>query len=137
MFNSLPLTPTTDLLNQVAAILCTAKDTITVKYIDVQMQEGYSDCGVLAIAFATALAYGKQPGRCFFQQDAMRAHLMKCLHEQSITMFPIKITRRKSTVDLHIYSQCRMPEVPGSTMIQCSNCKIWYHVSICVTVRTS
>ena len=46
VFDSLPPAPTTDLLNQIAAILCTPKDTIKVKYIDVQMQEGYSNCGV-------------------------------------------------------------------------------------------
>jgi len=38
------------------------------------MQEGYSDCGLFAIAFATALANGKQPGRCFFDQGIMRGH---------------------------------------------------------------
>ena len=52
-----------------ATILCTPKDAIRVRYIDVQMQEGFSDCGVFSIAYnyATALAYGKQPGRCFFR----------------------------------------------------------------------
>ena len=81
VFDSLPPAPTTDLLNQVAAILCTPKNAIAirVKYIDVQMQEGFSDCGVFAIAFATALANGKQPGRYVFEQGAMRTHLMHCL----------------------------------------------------------
>ena len=76
VFDSLPPAPTTDLLNQIVAILCTPKDTIQVRYIDVQMQEGYSDCGLFAIAFATALANGKQPGGCFFDQATMRGHLM-------------------------------------------------------------
>ena len=62
----MPPAPTTDLLNQVAAHLCNPQDTVKVKYIDVQMQDGSSDCGLFAIAFATALANGIQPGRCFF-----------------------------------------------------------------------
>ena len=49
------------------------------------MQEGYSDCGLFAIAFMTALANGKLPGGgggTFFEQDAMRDHLMQCQPSQ-------------------------------------------------------
>ena len=31
---------------------------------------------------------------------------------------------------------CRMPEQAGSTMIQCSTCKEWFHVGVCVDVPT-
>ena len=108
VFDSLPPAPTTDMINQIAAILCTPKDTIRVRYIDVPMQEGYSDCGLFAIAFATALAYGKQPGRCFFDQGTMRVHLVKCLQEQNMTEFPLQKARRsamkiKSVVNMHSY----------------------------------
>ena len=139
VFDSMPPAPTTDLLNQVAALLCSPQDTVKVKYIDVQMQDGSSDCGLFAIAFATTLANGIQPGRCFFNQGAMRSHLMKCLQEQNMTEFPIKKTRRtelkvKNITGLHVHCMCRMPEIPGSTMIQCSTCKMWYHVDLCVSV---
>ena len=97
-----------------------------------QMQDGSSDCGLFTIAFATALASGIQPVRCFFNQGAMRSHLTKCLHEQNMTEFPIKKTRHtelkvKNITSLHVHCMCRMPEIPGSTMIQCSTCKMWYH----------
>ena len=36
------------------------------------MQEGYSDCGLFAIAFMTALANGKLRGVGGGEQDAMR-----------------------------------------------------------------
>ena len=38
-----------------------------------------ADCsqGLFAIAFATALAYGEQPGRCLSDQNKVRQHLMK------------------------------------------------------------
>ena len=78
---------------------------------------------MFAIVFATALANGKQPVRYVLEQGAMRTHLMHCLQEQTISMFPIKKTRRtalkvKSTTTLHAHCKCRMP---GSTMIECSN----------------
>ena len=66
------------MLNQIAALLCTPNDIIKVNYIDVQMQDGFADCGVFAIAFATALANGEQPGKYFLDQGAMRTHLLPC-----------------------------------------------------------
>ena len=36
-----------------------------------------ADCGLFAIAFATALAYGEQPGRCLLDQNKVRQHLLK------------------------------------------------------------
>ena len=34
-------------------------------------------CSLFAIAFATALAYGEQPGRCLLDQNKVRQHLLK------------------------------------------------------------
>lgn len=138
VFDCMPPAPTADMLNQIAAILCTPQNTITVNYIDVQMQEGYSECGTYAIAFATALAYGEQPWRCYFKQGEMRTHLQKCLEEQCITMFPVKRRRNglkvKSTTSLLIHCECRMPEISELAMIECSKCKTWYHIDVCVSV---
>jgi len=36
-----------------------------------------ADCGLFAIAFATALAYGEQPRHCLFDQNEVRQHLLK------------------------------------------------------------
>lgn len=49
------------------------------EFIDMPMQSGTSDCGVYAIAFATALALGKQPECYVFNEQKMRAHLRRCL----------------------------------------------------------
>ena len=38
------------------------EEKTTVNMMDVQKQAGGSDCGLFAIAFATALVNGKQPG---------------------------------------------------------------------------
>ena len=42
----------------IASLLSTSDKSITVNHIDVQRQSNTSDCGVLAIAFATAICHG-------------------------------------------------------------------------------
>jgi len=49
-----------------------------------------ADCGLFAIAIATALAYGEQPGHCPFNQNKMRKHLLKSLQEGEMTPLPLK-----------------------------------------------
>ena len=49
------------------------------------MQYGSADCGLFAIAFATAIALGISPEYIHFQQGEMRQHLLTCL---SNGMFP-------------------------------------------------
>ena len=48
-----------------------------------------ADCG-LAIAFATALAYGEQPGHCPFNQNKVRQHQLKSLQDGEMTPLPLK-----------------------------------------------
>ena len=43
---------------QIASLLATKQPTIRVKFMDVQIQSGMSDCGLFAIAYATALSLG-------------------------------------------------------------------------------
>ena len=44
--------------------IATAKDTITLQYVNVQHQYGGSDCGLYALAFAAALCAGIDPTAC-------------------------------------------------------------------------
>ena len=60
VFSCLPVAPTANMLNQVVAIDCTTKNTNWVQYIDVLIQDSFSDCRVFAIASITALVNGKQ-----------------------------------------------------------------------------
>ena len=57
------------------------------------MQSGSFDCGIFAIAFATALVFGRRQGD-FFSQQNMRSHLIECLEHRSITLFPTARIRR-------------------------------------------
>ena len=49
---------------EIAALLHTTSDTITLQYMNVQYQYGGSDCGLFALAFATALCAGIDPTAC-------------------------------------------------------------------------
>ena len=53
-----------------------------------------ADYGLFAIAFATTLAYGEQPGHCLFNQNKMRQQLVKSLQEGEMTPLPLKKNRR-------------------------------------------
>ena len=48
---------------QTAAILRTESPAICLQFMNVQMQAGGYDCGLFAVAFATALAFGEPPGQ--------------------------------------------------------------------------
>ena len=122
---------------QIAALLATNEWMVTVKFMDVQMQCGESDCGLFAIAFATALVFGEQPGHFSFDQKKMRSHLMHCFEQQQMSMFPIRKRRRihskvKTTENIPIYCVCRMPQLPNTNWVECSRCKEWYHSDTCV-----
>ena len=59
-----------------------------VKIEDGPKQLGVKDCGVYAIATATLLASGENPGSVTYNQQAMREHLLKCFETFQLTPFP-------------------------------------------------
>ena len=119
VFDSLYSHAPTMAKTQVATLLTTENPAIKLNFMDVQMQSGVNDCGLFSIAIATALVMGQQPGAFLFDQKKMRAHLIKCLERQVMSMFPIMRQRRtgskvKSVEDVPIYCVCRMPELSTS-----------------------
>ena len=52
--------------------------------VDIQKQEGGADCGVFAIAVATAIAFGFDPTTLRFSQREMRGHLELYLYFQQL-----------------------------------------------------
>ena len=55
---------------------------------NVQKQQGGSECGLYAIANATSLAYGKDPVSMTYIESTMREHLLHCLFEMKLELFP-------------------------------------------------
>ena len=126
VYDSMYATVGTYTKKQIASIVSSSEKEIKLKVMNVQKQNGGCDCGLFAIAFATALANGIQPGHCFFNQDAMRRHLYKCLMEGKMSMFPQKQRRTSRLVKLEdsieLFCICHniMPEIPP--MVECSQC---------------
>ena len=113
----------------IASMLIVEEDSFTLQFADVQKQNGGNDCGIFAIAFATAICLGELPGKFLFDRN----HLIGCLEKQSFTMFPFKQERRQSSRKfasreiIPIYCVCRLPAINNVPMIQCSNCKRRFH----------
>ena len=61
IYDSMYASISTNVKQQIAAIMARPEEKITVKMMDAQKQAGGSDCGLFAIAFTTALIDGKQP----------------------------------------------------------------------------
>ena len=59
-----------------------------VKIVDVQKQAGCNECGLFAIANATTFAFGHSPVKARYDQLRMRDHLVACLMQQKMEVFP-------------------------------------------------
>ncbi len=118
---------------QIAALMCTWNKEIICSFKDVQMS---SDCCLFAIAFATAIVFGQDPGCLLFDQKLMRPHLIKCFEER---MFPVKLRERrfgsrvKCRDNILVCCLCRLPKYTNSSWIECCECKEWFHRT-CVDV---
>ena len=64
-----------------------ADSYIGIVNVPVQQQLNGSDCRVFAIAFATCLVYGFNPGDFTFDIPKMCPHLKHCLKSAEITKF--------------------------------------------------
>ena len=125
---------------EIAALLFTPEHNITVAFMNVQQQTGVQDCGLFAIAFATALCQGVDPTTCSFNQSTMRNHLLQCFESGTMSAFPHRSRRTiaapSKVTDFDVYCNCRMPHnknlKPQESMIMCSRCIEWFHEG-CVT----
>ena len=61
-----------------------------IKMSQCRRQKGSKDCGVHAIAFAIAIAFGQNTSRQNFKQEEMRVHLVNCFKKNEISVFPCK-----------------------------------------------
>ena len=97
---------------------------------EVQRQRGLSDCGLFAVAFATSLCEGEDPGAINYIQHAFRSHLTECLEQQKMTAFPRQVRSRKKQNRIEeqeivpVSCVCRLPETARMTV--CAGCKERY-----------
>ena len=138
VFDSMPsyTKDSTCLQKQVSVILHTMQKFFVIQHVDVQRQNGASDCGLFALAFAVALCNGQYPHEYKYNQDRMRHHLIECLEKQCMTPFP-STPRRMSQQrivyqqTISVYCTCRMPwdrkDSTKGSLVCCGNCHEWYH----------
>ena len=103
---------------------------ITIHHCDVQWQSGANNCGLFAVAFATALCTGHDPAGKVYDQSSMRGHLLNYLLNRRISPFLERSCKRvvkdRQAEELPIFCICRLPD-DGKLMVQCSKCTQWYH----------
>ena len=120
----------------VADLMQSKEKVIDVCYCDVQRQSGPNDCGLFAIAFATALCFGEDPTTLGFTQTTMRHHLFSCIQAGKMTQFTTRSTLRRPKPALKeklaIYCICRLGD-DGTEMVECSKCQEWFHLK-CIHV---
>ena len=63
---------------------------LSAQVVRVQQQQGVTDCGLFAIAYAVHLANGNDPAKVKFEQKKMRTHLTNCLKKKRLEAFPIE-----------------------------------------------
>ena len=120
--------------DQVTSLLFTERSTIKIKFMNVQIQYGSSDCGLFAVAFATSLC-GIDPTTCIYRQPNMRRHFLACIDNGEMKEFPTARIRRPITNpakidEITVYCTCRMPfneQEAGEKMIMCYKCREWFH----------
>ena len=131
LFDSLYTGSTTpQLLNELARMIHTDSPEMIINWQQCSKQVGGNDCGLFALAFATALCHGLNPSSFFFSQGFMHAHLQKCMTEGKMTMFPGRSTSRprcKKSIRVPLFCHCRMPNDTRLKMIACAICSEWFH----------
>ena len=67
---------------QIKYILANLFPSFSVKVMQTQKKVGGNDCGLFAIAIATAIVFGADPTKLLFDQAAMRSHLVQCFTDK-------------------------------------------------------
>lgn len=135
-------------LDCIACVLKTDEDEFEVASMPCQSQNDGYNCGVFAIAFATALAFDEDPSRLIFDKALMRNHLKQCLHLRKINPFPTIDSHRgvKKTIgetschgrvqpfSVDVHCICRLTWRIEQNMITCHICNAYYHLR-CVSLN--
>ncbi len=79
---------------QICALLFSEEPSIEIVYASVQSQKNAVDCGPFSLAFAPSLCVGQHPESLLFNGSCLRPHILKCLEDEKVTLFPYKALQR-------------------------------------------
>ena len=130
--DSMHMTPTSDSQRIIADLMQFEGPEISVHLCKVHKQVGTNDCGLFAVAYATAVCHGLDPTTLQFDQQKMREHMFSCIENNCASPFPIskEQPRRRAilkTINFEVHCVCHLP-YDGAKMIKCSKCSRWYHM---------
>jgi len=95
-----------------ASLLKTKEDKFTVQISKVNKQSGTKDCGAFAAAYCTTVAFGQDPSSLVYDQKHLRHHLLKCLEDGKMSIFPTIRERRTASTffSVDVFCMCRGPD---------------------------
>ena len=116
----------------------TNQKSFNVEIIPSSKQTNSYDCGVYAVANATAITCGLDPSKIEFTPNLLRPHFINCLIAQKLTLFPYtEIVHQKDPLVFNVQVDCicRRPLRfklcnninAGERAIECMLCKEKYH----------
>lgn len=124
-------TVTEKVVKQIADFSFCKSDNLAINLKPVQQQTNGTNCGVFAIAYAMCLVNGIDPTTVRFDEKRMRKHLVSCMEEKRLTLFPrlnyVPRPRKGATVKVSLYCTCRCPYDANAKMARCDHCKLWFH----------
>ena len=96
IYDSLHFTLHQSTKSLLAQSIRTSKKYITVRLVNTNRQAGENDCGVFATAYCAALphgenpsTFGENPSTFVYEQKIMRNHLLRCLENGAVQLFPV------------------------------------------------
>ena len=142
IYDSLSSSPNSFVVGSVASLIQTQETFFTLQLATASQQINHYDCGVYAIAFATALMFDTDPSKITFDSQNMRQHLLKCFTWQNLISFPSlnllsPFQEKLQAQIVQVYCLCRRPlrfrlgKIPTKEekLTQCESCNDCFHRS--------
>ena len=73
---------------QIANVIQTQEERISIEIMPVQQQANSVGCGLYALAFAVSLLHGRDPCQEHYDEGKIRTRFLKCIQTKKITPFP-------------------------------------------------
>ena len=124
-----------DMVHVIARMVKCEDEELMVKLMPVQHQNKGNDCGLFTLAFATDIAEGVDPSERYYDEKALRNHLLQCFRNNEINQFPqedMSVRSKHSKIVYKVYEVfCIFRDVffeedvenePENFMAECSKC---------------
>ena len=105
----------------IASLVAVTADKPQFIFPNVALQTNGYDCGLYAVANATALAYGGDPNNTGVYPKAVENHLYNVWKTGTSNLSQVKRKRQRNVFDVPLFCLCRMPDT-RTLYIYCDAC---------------